>query len=58
MLASFEHVVPVHPLTWKLTTIETSGFESAWHFHTEFELTYWIRPSRASARHSFRTGQP
>ncbi|HEX8487938.1 MAG TPA: AraC family transcriptional regulator [Propionibacteriaceae bacterium] len=40
MLASFEHVVPVHPLTWKLTTIETSGFESAWHFHTEFELTY------------------
>lgn len=40
MLASFEHIVPDHPLTWRLTTLETAGFESAWHFHPEFELTY------------------
>lgn len=40
MLASFEHVVPPHPLTWKLTTLVTPAFESVWHFHPEFELTY------------------
>lgn len=40
MLASFEHVVPVQPLTWKLTALAEPAFESAWHFHHEYELTY------------------
>lgn len=40
MLASFEHVVPAHPLTWKLTDVVAPAFESAWHFHPEFELTF------------------
>ncbi|MHC5794710.1 AraC family transcriptional regulator [Lacisediminihabitans sp. FW035] len=40
MLASFEHIVPTFPLTWAITTIEVPQFESVWHFHPEFELTY------------------
>jgi len=40
VLASFEHVVPQHPLTWKITTLVTPVFDSVWHFHPEFELTY------------------
>lgn len=40
MLASFEYIVPTHPLTWKLTTLVEAQFESVWHFHPEFELTY------------------
>ncbi len=40
MLASFEHIVPTFPLTWAMTTIEVPQFESTWHFHPEFELTY------------------
>lgn len=40
MLASFEHIVPTQPLTWKLRTWEAPAFESLWHFHPEYELTY------------------
>lgn len=40
MLASFEHIVPEHPLTWKISSLSQPSFESVWHFHHEFELTY------------------
>ncbi len=40
MLASFEYIVPTYPLTWKLAAVEGPRFESVWHFHPEFELTY------------------
>ncbi len=40
MLASFEHIVPTFPLTWAITTLDLPQFESTWHFHPEFELTY------------------
>nr|WP_240895954.1 AraC family transcriptional regulator [Kineococcus siccus] len=39
-MASFEHIVPAHPLSWRLTTVAARQFESVWHFHPEFELTY------------------
>lgn len=38
--ASFEYIVPPLPLTWNLTAIAVPQFESTWHFHPEFELTY------------------
>jgi AraC-like DNA-binding protein len=47
LLAAFEHVVPTHPLTWKMTSIIEPQFESVWHFHPEFELTY-IRAGHGS----------
>lgn len=47
MLASFEHIVPTFPLTWAMTTIQMPQFESIWHFHPEFELTY-IRAGRGA----------
>lgn len=40
MLASFEHIVADHPLSWRLASIVEPRFESVWHFHPEFELTY------------------
>lgn len=40
MLASFEHIVLEHPLTWRISTLSEPAFESVWHFHHEFELTY------------------
>lgn len=40
MLASFEHIVPEHPLTWRITSLAEPRFESPWHFHPEYELTY------------------
>ncbi|MET3805981.1 AraC-like DNA-binding protein [Nakamurella sp. UYEF19] len=40
MLAAFEHIVPTYPLTWKITSFAVPEFESVWHFHREFELTY------------------
>jgi AraC-like DNA-binding protein len=40
VLASFEHIVPEQPLTWRITTLVAPAFQSMWHFHPEFELTY------------------
>ena len=40
VLATFEHIVVEDPLTWKLTALTVPAFESMWHFHPEFELTY------------------
>lgn len=40
MLASFEHVVPEPPLTWRLSTLDVPSFDAVWHFHPEYELTY------------------
>ncbi|MEY2849224.1 MAG: hypothetical protein RI885_1891 [Actinomycetota bacterium] len=40
MLAAFEHIIPTFPLTWKIHSIDASHFDSVWHFHREFELTF------------------
>lgn len=40
MLAAFEHIVPTFPLTWKIHAIDMPQFDSVWHFHREFELTF------------------
>ncbi|MGL4176489.1 MAG: AraC family transcriptional regulator [Dermatophilaceae bacterium] len=40
MLPSFEYIVPTFPLTWKIHRVDVPQFESVWHFHREFELTF------------------
>lgn len=37
--ATFEHIEPTAPLSWKLFLRREPQFEFAWHFHHEYELT-------------------
>ncbi|MGL5861814.1 MAG: helix-turn-helix domain-containing protein [Phycicoccus sp.] len=40
MIPSFEYIVPTFPRTWKIHSVDVPQFESVWHFHGEFELTF------------------
>jgi AraC-like DNA-binding protein len=40
VLPSFEHIVPTFPLSWTIHSVDVPQFDSVWHFHREFELTF------------------